>query len=193
MNKGELVAFVVSAEGEVRYLPMTGENMVNEGDEDWPVWSSPIEYEVLSEAVEGRGMIEYVPFMAKGEDGEDNIIPLPDGRWGRLLELIVNEEGLLLEMPSNVIGATFANWGVAPSSRNDFFIVGPTIVVAEVVDVGETDEEDFMQYVGKSIPLEIYGEYGEFQVAMMLSMRYLEWYNGHVPESVQDQYRGEEE
>tara|TARA_Y100001963_G_scaffold159028_1_gene260965 strand:+ start:2661 stop:3227 length:567 start_codon:yes stop_codon:yes gene_type:complete len=186
MNEGELVAFVVSAEGGIEYLPMHDTKMVDEG---CGVFSSPIKYEVLREAV--GGLIEYVPFMSLQEGNSDNIIPLPDGRWGRLLELIVNEEGKLLGMPSNIVGATFANWGVGPNQSGNFFIVGPTIVVAEVVDVGETDEEDFMQYVGNSIPLEVWATYGQFQTAMMLTMVWMEWYNTHTSASPPE--GGEEE
>ena len=179
MNTGELVCFVVSPSGEVEYLPMTGDSMVNEGDDEYPSWTAPLTYATLSNAV--GGLIEYVPFHHT-HDG-NNIIPLPCGRWGRLLELIVNEEGKLLGMSPNIVGATFANWGTNENASHNFFLVGPTIVVAEASEV-PYDAEDFIQYVGASLPIEVYATYGADLASSMLSHRWREWSATHCPEDI---------
>lgn len=102
------------------------------GELTWPSDLAEMQGAVAGDEQTGA-LIEYVPQVA----GTRFI--LPDGRDARIVDIIVNEEGLLLDLAFNVGASIFANGG---RIHGPHYLCGPCIIVYDDVKGGEMDRAE---------------------------------------------------
>jgi len=114
---------------------------------EWPLSLKAMQNIVAGDE-QTDALIEYVPRV------EGMRFLLPDGRMARMRECIVNEEGLLLDLPYNIGASIFANGG---SVHGPYRLVGNAIIVYDeptekaTKDNEKEREERSLEYITQSL------------------------------------------